>query len=157
MGLLLGDIEVGKIQVIAFQSQGGQQRAALPLAIAPVIDLDSSWSSSDNAFEGIEQDTGDSRASKNSKAWVRSSDMDFYSHPDSNHSSKHQPSENAIVPYNPDNMQEASIDPYDSDMTPSIQEALHRSNMDIRYLNNVLFKGPSVLFILFFGMKDDRH
>jgi BRCA1/BRCA2-containing complex subunit 3 len=61
--------------VIAFQSQGGQQRAALPLDIAPapVIDLDSSWSSSENAFtphsafEGVEQDTGDSRASKNSK------------------------------------------------------------------------------------------
>jgi len=61
--------------VIAFQSQGGQQRTALPLAMAPVIDLDSSWSSSDNAFashsafEGIEQDTGDSRASKNSKVY----------------------------------------------------------------------------------------
>uniref|UniRef100_A0A0A9E5M2 Mov34/MPN/PAD-1 family protein n=1 Tax=Arundo donax TaxID=35708 RepID=A0A0A9E5M2_ARUDO len=59
--------------------------------------------------------------------------MDFYSHPDTNHSSKHQPGENAIVAYNPDNAYEASIDPdpYDSDMTPSIQEALHRSNMDV--------------------------
>ena len=61
--------------MIAFQSQGGQQRTTLPLAMAPVIDLDSSWSSSDNAFasnsafEGIEQDTGDSRASKNSKVY----------------------------------------------------------------------------------------
>ena len=64
--------------------------------------------------------------------------MDLYSHPDTNHSAKHQPRENAIVPYNPDNMQETSIDPYDSDMTPSIQEALHRSNMDIRYPNDVL-------------------
>jgi len=132
-----GAQKAGKIQVIAFQSQGGQQRTALPLAMAPVIDLDSSWSSSDNAFashsafEGIEQDTGDSRASKNSKAWGKSPDMGFYSNPDTNHSAKHQPIENAIVPYNPDNMQETSIDPYDSDMTPSIQEALHRSNMDI--------------------------
>ena len=64
--------------------------------------------------------------------------MDLYSHPDTNHSAKHQPRENPIVPYNPDNMQETSIDPYDSDMTPSIQEALHRSNMDIRYPNDVL-------------------
>jgi len=64
--------------------------------------------------------------------------MGFYSNPDTNHSAKHQPIENAIVPYNPDNMQETSIDPYDSDMTPSIQEALHRSNMDIRYPNDVL-------------------
>jgi len=68
-------LQAGKIQVIAFQSQGGQQRTTLPLAMAPVIDLDSSWSSSDNAFasnsafEGIEQDTGDSRASKNSKVY----------------------------------------------------------------------------------------
>jgi len=67
-------MQVGKIQVTAFQSEGGQQHA-LPLStIAPVIDLDSSFSSSDNAFashsasvEGMEQDTGDSRASKNNK------------------------------------------------------------------------------------------
>ncbi|XP_062232026.1 uncharacterized protein LOC133929329 [Phragmites australis] len=125
--------KVGKIQVIAFQSQSGQQRT-----IAPVIDLESSWSSSDNALasqsalvEGIKQDTGDSRASKSSKARGRSPDMDFYSHPDPNHSAKHQPRENTIVAYNRDNTHEASVDPYDSDMTPSVQEALHRSNMDI--------------------------
>ncbi|WVZ99438.1 hypothetical protein U9M48_044734 [Paspalum notatum var. saurae] len=129
--------KVGKIQVIAFQSQGRQQHA-LPLAIAPVIDLDSSKSSSDNALashsalvEGMEQDTGDSWASKNNKAWGKSPDMDFYSHPDTNHSAKHQSGENTLVLYNPGNTQEASIDPYDSDMTPSIQEALHRSNMDV--------------------------
>ncbi|AQK96325.1 putative esterase KAI2 [Zea mays] len=65
--------KVGKIQVTAFQSEGGQHHA-LPLAIAPVIDLDSSLSSSDNALtshsalvEGMEQDTGDSRASKHNK------------------------------------------------------------------------------------------
>lgn len=63
-------LQVGKIQVIAFQSQGGQYRSPLPLAMVPVpvIDLESSRSSSDHsAFEGIELDTGDSRASKNSK------------------------------------------------------------------------------------------
>nr|CAB3464580.1 unnamed protein product [Digitaria exilis] len=65
------------------------------------------------------------------QAWGRSQDMDFYSHPDTNHTAKHQPRENTIFPYNPDDTQEASIDLYDSDMTPSIQEALHRSNMDI--------------------------
>ncbi|CAN6336940.1 unnamed protein product [Urochloa humidicola] len=136
--------KVGKIQVTAFQSQGGQQRAALPLAMAPVIDLDSSWSSLDNEFtpHSAFEDTGDSRASKNSKAWGRSPDMDFYSHPDSNHSAKHQPRENAIVPYNPDNTQ----DPYDSDMTPSIQEALHRSNMDISGAEYVRKEVP--LFVL---------
>ncbi|KAL6610580.1 hypothetical protein ACP70R_040549 [Stipagrostis hirtigluma subsp. patula] len=125
--------KAGKIQVMAFQSQGGQQLAIVPRATSPaVIDLDS-LSSSDNTLTSpsalMEQDTGDSRASKSSKAQGRSLDMDFYSHADTNHSAKHQPRENAIVAYNPDN--EASIDPYDSDMTPSIQEALHRSNMDI--------------------------
>jgi BRCA1/BRCA2-containing complex subunit 3 len=65
--------QAGKIQVTAFQSQGGQQHNVTPLAIAPpVIDLESSWSSSDNALaiEGIEQDTGDSRFSKSNKVWL---------------------------------------------------------------------------------------
>jgi hypothetical protein len=73
LNLILLSTRVGKIQVTAFQSEGGQQHA-LPLAIAPVIDLDSSLSSSDNALtshstlvEGMEQDTGDSRASKHNK------------------------------------------------------------------------------------------
>ncbi|CAL4894660.1 unnamed protein product [Urochloa decumbens] len=155
--------KVGKIQVTAFQSKGGQQRAALPLALAtaPVIDLDSSLSSSDNTFtphcvfEGIEQDTGDSRAAKASKAWGRSPDMDFYSHPDTNHSAKHQPIQNAIVPYNPDNTQEASVDPYDSDMTPSIQEALHRSNMDISGAEYVRKEVPLIVLPTSYLLKLD--
>jgi len=142
--------KVGKIQVTAFQSEGGQQHA-LPLAIAPVIDLDSSLSSSDNALtshsalvEGMEQDTGDSRASKHNKAWKRS--LDFYSHPDTNHSTNYQPNENTLVLYNPDNTQEAPVDPYDSDMTQSLQEALHRSTMDI---SGAEYRGKEVpLFVL---------
>lgn len=142
--------KVGKIQVTAFQSEGGQQHP-LPLAIDPVIDLDSSCSSSDNAFashsalvEGMEQDTGDSRASKHNKAWKRS--LDFYSHPDTNHSTNYQPNENTLVLYNPDNTQEAPVDPYDSDMTQSLQEALHRSTMDI---SGAEYRGKEVpLFVL---------
>nr|ACG37360.1 mov34/MPN/PAD-1 family protein [Zea mays] len=142
--------KVGKIQVTAFQSEGGQQHA-LPLAIAPVIDLDSSLSSSDNALtshsalvEGMEQDTGDSRASKHNKAWKRS--LDFYSHPDTNHSTNYQPNENTLALYNPDNTQEAPVDPYDSDMTQSLQEALHRSTMDI---SGAEYRGKEVpLFVL---------
>ncbi|TVU20417.1 hypothetical protein EJB05_36625, partial [Eragrostis curvula] len=131
--------KAGKIQVIAFQSQGGHQHIATPLAIAPVIDLESSWSSSDNvshSIEGIEQDTGDSRFSKSNKGRRRSLDTEFYSYPDTNNSTKHQPGETAIVAYDPDNIHEASMDPYDSDMTPSIQEALHRSNMDVSFFAN---------------------
>ncbi|KAK3134945.1 hypothetical protein QOZ80_5BG0412730 [Eleusine coracana subsp. coracana] len=128
--------KVGKIQVTAFQSQGGQQYTVTPLAITPVVDVESSLSSSDNALashsiEGIEQDTGDSRFSKSNKGWGRYSDMDFYSYPESNYLPNHQPEKNAIAAYNPDNTREASVDPYDSDMTPSLQEALHRSNMDV--------------------------
>lgn len=73
LNLILLSTQVGKIQVTAFQSEGGQQHP-LPLAIDPVIDLDSSCSSSDNvsashsaSVEGMEQDTGDSRVSKNNK------------------------------------------------------------------------------------------
>ncbi|TVU20418.1 hypothetical protein EJB05_36626, partial [Eragrostis curvula] len=131
--------KVGKIQVIAFQSQGGHQHIVTPLAIAPVIDLESSWSSSDNvspSIEGIEQDTGDSRFSKSDKGRRRSLDTGFYSYPDTNNSTKHKPGETAIVAYDPDNIHEASIDPYDSDMTPSIQEALHWSNMDVSFFAN---------------------
>jgi hypothetical protein len=70
--------QVGKIQVIAFQSLGGPQPtlgAIVPVISNPVIDLDSSWSSSDNsltaryALDGMEQDTGDSRASNGSKVY----------------------------------------------------------------------------------------
>jgi hypothetical protein len=68
--------QVGKIQVIAFQSLGGTQPtlgAIVPVISSPVIDLESSWSSSDNSarygLDGIEQDTGDSRASNGSKVY----------------------------------------------------------------------------------------
>jgi hypothetical protein len=72
---LMNCSQVGRIQVTAFQSQGGQHHTVTPLAIAPVIDLESSWSSSDNALashsiEGIEHDTGDSRFSKSNKVWL---------------------------------------------------------------------------------------
>ncbi|CAL5411245.1 unnamed protein product [Camellia sinensis] len=65
------DFQVGRIQVIAFQSLDGKHNhmlRALPLALtkrSAVIDLESSLSSSENALtrtESLEQDTGDSRA-----------------------------------------------------------------------------------------------
>jgi BRCA1/BRCA2-containing complex subunit 3 len=64
--------------VIAFQSLGGPQPALgaiVPVISNPIIDLESSWSSSDNsltaryALDGMEQDTGDSRASNGSKVY----------------------------------------------------------------------------------------
>jgi BRCA1/BRCA2-containing complex subunit 3 len=65
--------KVGKIQVIAFQSLGGNQQSVVPVN-DPVINLESSWSSLDDTshpalIEGIEQDTGDSKSSRNSKVY----------------------------------------------------------------------------------------
>uniref|UniRef100_A0A0D9WJ96 BRCC36 C-terminal helical domain-containing protein n=1 Tax=Leersia perrieri TaxID=77586 RepID=A0A0D9WJ96_9ORYZ len=123
--------KVGKIQVIAFQSLGGNQQPIVP--VNPVINIDTSWSSLDTTsnpalIEGIE-DTGDSKASRNSKVWAKSSDVDFYPHSDANHSATQQ--SNAIVAYDPNNAPETPVDLDGSDMTPSIQEALHRSTLDI--------------------------
>jgi hypothetical protein len=63
--------------------------------------------------------------------------MDCYSYPDTNNSTKHQPGATL----------EASVDPYDADMTPSIQEALHRSNMDVRYQKIVYLISPVFFFL----------
>ncbi|URE32974.1 hypothetical protein MUK42_15650 [Musa troglodytarum] len=201
--------KVGKIQVIAFQSMDGKQRQAPPVTNSSIIEVESSWSSSDNTFlvstpalaESFEQDTGDSRVSKaregqmgatgerkkhgalsreeaekkgwgrdvlsgrsregksssatgplgrskrrwgelgeNSSAeekqsggrvrhcWVeadsvggKSSDLgELFSYADVNYLGKQRMRENA------------GADSDSSDMTPSMQEALHRSNMDMR-------------------------
>ncbi|URE32976.1 hypothetical protein MUK42_15650 [Musa troglodytarum] len=189
--------KVGKIQVIAFQSMDGKQRQAPPVTNSSIIEVESSWSSSDNTFlvstpalaESFEQDTGDSRVSKASKekakwgllgrersmghyrgkkqrkrdgvgmccqeeaererARVRqvrwgearggggssgriallkrsrvggkSSDLgELFSYADVNYLGKQRMRENA------------GADSDSSDMTPSMQEALHRSNMDMR-------------------------
>ncbi|THU69679.1 hypothetical protein C4D60_Mb08t16920 [Musa balbisiana] len=120
--------KVGKIQVIAFQSMDGKQRQAPPVTNSSIIEVESSWSSSDNTFlvstpavtESFEQDTGDSRASKASKVGGKSSDLgELFSYADVNSLGKQRMRENA------------GADSDSSDMTPSMQEALHRSNMDM--------------------------
>ncbi|CAL9038599.1 unnamed protein product [Musa banksii] len=120
--------KVGKIQVIAFQSMDGKQRQAPPVTNSSIIEVESSWSSSDNTFlvstpaltESFEQDTGDSRASKASKVGGKSSDLgELFSYADVNYLGKQRMRENA------------GADSDSSDMTPSMQEALHRSNMDM--------------------------
>ncbi|CAL9147316.1 unnamed protein product [Musa hybrid cultivar] len=120
--------KVGKIQVIAFQSMDGKQRQAPPVTNSSIIEVESSWSSSDNTFlvstpaltESFEQDTGDSRASKASKVGGKSSDLgELFSYADVNYLGKQRMRENV------------GADSDSSDMTPSMQEALHRSNMDM--------------------------
>ncbi|XP_058112887.1 uncharacterized protein LOC131255938 [Magnolia sinica] len=129
--------KVGRIQVIAFQSLDGKQKhMPRPVPVPPVtnssiIEVESSWSSSENALstsgsargESFEQDTGDSRStSKATKVGGKSSDLEeFFSHADVNYSGREKrgDSKNPIV----------DVDPMD--MSASMQEAMHRSNLDM--------------------------
>ncbi|XP_048140329.1 lys-63-specific deubiquitinase BRCC36-like isoform X2 [Rhodamnia argentea] len=136
--------KVGRIQVIAFQSSDGKQsQISRPIPLSPVnrssvIDLESSLSSSENLsarsnsgrLENPEEDTGDSRISAGAnKGRGRSSDLGgFFANADTNYLGRAisvenygngNPSSSAIIP----------IDPMD--MTESMQEAMHRSNLDM--------------------------
>ncbi|KDP37124.1 hypothetical protein JCGZ_06180 [Jatropha curcas] len=134
--------KVGRIQVIAFQSSDGKQNnVSRPVPISLVnrsyIDVESSLSSSENTLaksgsarvDSPEQDTGDSRtAAALSKGGVRSLDLgDFFANADANYVGREKiggsyptgNSENAIV----------DIDPMD--LSESMQEAMHRSNLDM--------------------------
>ncbi|OMP00130.1 JAB1/Mov34/MPN/PAD-1 [Corchorus olitorius] len=139
--------KVGRIQVIAFQSSDGKQsHVSIPLAITPVnrnsvIDLDSSLSSSDNVVMASGygkvgsplQDTGDSRLTQGSnKGGGRAADMGgFFANADANYLGREQ--SGGIYNTNDNNVQSAvaagDIDPMD--MSESMQEAMHRSNLDI--------------------------
>lgn len=127
--------KVGRIQVIAFQSLDGKQRDVSPVNNSSVIEVESSWSSSENmkstsalAIESLE-DTCDSNLIKPSKVLGRSSDLEeSFSHDDVNYLGKQRMRETSIVPYNAENL---SIDVDSMDMSASLQEALHRSNMDM--------------------------
>ncbi|XP_020099234.1 lys-63-specific deubiquitinase BRCC36 [Ananas comosus] len=132
--------KVGRIQVIAFQSLDGKQRHLPPVNNSSIIEVESSLSSLENALstsgsamnENIEQDTGDSRAAKAKKMVGRSSDLEeFFSHADVNHLGKRQSRENSVGVYNPESAHNAAAEIDSADMNPSMQEALHRSNMDI--------------------------
>ncbi|KAJ6827364.1 uncharacterized protein M6B38_368485 [Iris pallida] len=127
--------KVGRIQVIAFQSLDGKQRDVSPVNNSSVIEVESSWSSSENmkstsalAIESLE-DTCDSNLIKPLKVLGRSSDLEeSFSHDDVNYLGKQRKSETSLVPYNAENL---SIDVDSMDMSASMQEALHRSNMDM--------------------------
>lgn len=128
-------LKVGRIQVIAFQSLDGKQQNHMlrPISLSPVhknsvIDLESSLSSADTSrggskIESLEQDTGDSRAAALvSKGGARSTDLDnFFANVDNRvGESLHANSlSNAII----------DVDPMD--MSESMQEAMHRSNLEM--------------------------
>ncbi|KAJ7962890.1 Lys-63-specific deubiquitinase BRCC36 [Quillaja saponaria] len=133
--------KVGRIQVIAFQSSDGKQnQMSRPISLSPVnrsaiIDLESSLSSSDNAsirsgslrIDSPEQDTGDSRTGAN-KGGGRSSELGvFFANADANHQGREKSGGN----YYTNNSDAPIIDVDPMDMSESMQEAMHRSNLDM--------------------------
>ncbi|KAK7261903.1 hypothetical protein RIF29_28227 [Crotalaria pallida] len=133
--------KVGRIQVIAFQSSDGKQNQVLkPIPLSPVnrssvIDIDSSPSSSENLSirsghlkaESAEQDTGDSRIAGTSKGGGRSSDLgNFFANADANFLGIEKGGGN-----HPNNSDTTIIDVDPMDMSESMQEAMHRSNLDM--------------------------
>ncbi|KAG6669438.1 hypothetical protein I3843_01G235900 [Carya illinoinensis] len=139
--------KVGRIQVIAFQSSDGKQNhVSRPLSLSPVnrssiIDVESSLSSSENAsaksssarVESPEQDTGDSTTAGGIKGGGRSTDLGvLFANADADYigrkrmgGSYHADSSENVV----------DIDPMD--MSESMQEAMHRSNLDVRGAEHV--------------------
>ncbi|XVF24838.1 hypothetical protein REPUB_Repub13aG0162400 [Reevesia pubescens] len=135
--------KVGRIQVIAFQSSDGKQsHVSMPVVLSPVnrssvIDLESSLSSSENALmtsgsiklDSPMLDTGDSRSIQgSSKGGGRSTDLGgFFANADANYLGREQSGGN----YNNNNIQNAVVDIDSMDMSESMQEAMHLSNLDM--------------------------
>ncbi|KAG6505017.1 hypothetical protein ZIOFF_037365 [Zingiber officinale] len=133
-------LKVGRIQVIAFQSMDGKQRQVPLNTNSSIIEVETSWTSSENSMspfnssliKNTEQDTGDSRASKSTRVGGRSPELgELFSHADVDYSAKQRARESSLTVYNEGNVTNAGASLDSSDMTPSMQEALHRSNMDM--------------------------
>lgn len=126
--------KVGRIQVIAFQSSDGKQNnmlrpvSALPVNKSSIIELDSS-SSDIASLEGPELDTADSRAAAgSSKGGARSLGLgDFFANADANYVGRERIGGNYYSSNSGDKI--TDIDPMD--MSESMQEAMHRSNLDM--------------------------
>eukprot|EP00262_Sarcandra_glabra_P016167 TRINITY_DN5185_c0_g1_i1.p1 TRINITY_DN5185_c0_g1~~TRINITY_DN5185_c0_g1_i1.p1 ORF type:complete len:432 (+),score=74.21 TRINITY_DN5185_c0_g1_i1:176-1471(+) len=127
--------KVGRIQVIAFQSLDGKQKhmsRPLPVALvanSSVIEVESSLSSAGNVSsasgsaraENFEHDTGDSKATAAfTKGGGRSSDLEeFFANANMSYLGREKMGGDSIV------------DSDSMDMTASMQEAVHRSNLDM--------------------------
>ncbi|KAJ8755811.1 hypothetical protein K2173_024356 [Erythroxylum novogranatense] len=135
--------KIGRIQVIAFQSSDGKQNnISRPISVSPVnrssiIDVESSLSSSDGAFQksgsgrldsSEQEDTGDSRTAGSIKVGLRSSELgNFFANADANFVGR----ENAGGNYLTSNTDSTIVDMDPMDMSESMQEAMHRSNLDM--------------------------
>lgn len=133
--------KVGRIQVTAFQSLDGKQNHVLrpvpvsPINKSPIIDLESSVSSTEHSLtnsgstrvECLEHDTGDSRAAAGaSKGGGKSSALKgFFANADTNYTGRVGGS------YPSGNIDSAIVDIDPMDMSDSMQEAMHRSNMEM--------------------------
>uniref|UniRef100_A0A7C8YQC3 MPN domain-containing protein n=1 Tax=Opuntia streptacantha TaxID=393608 RepID=A0A7C8YQC3_OPUST len=119
-------LKVGRIQVIAFQSLDGKQSyLSKPVSLSPVhrstvIDVESSLSSDDASTrlgsgksEKAEQDTGDSRSA------VMKVDSNF------------QRPDRVGGKFHPDNVGDAFVNIDAMDMSDGMQEAMHRSHLDM--------------------------
>ncbi|KAG9459683.1 hypothetical protein H6P81_004191 [Aristolochia fimbriata] len=122
--------KVGRIQVTAFQSVDGKQRFATRPVMPPFSNSSENVPSTSGSVlsEGIEQDTGDSKAATGS---VKTELEEFFAHADAGSTGREKREGDSAVPalmYHRDN----SPDTMDSmDMSASMQEAMHRSNLDM--------------------------
>nr|KAK1416800.1 hypothetical protein QVD17_25917 [Tagetes erecta] len=132
--------KVGRIQVTAFQSLDGKQSNVLrtaplsPINKSSIIDLESSLST-DNSLttsgstrvEGLEQDTGDSRAAAGASKGVGKSAAlkGFFANADTNYSGR------TGGGYPTSNLESSIVDIDPMDMSESMQEAMHRSNLEM--------------------------
>ncbi|CAN6441829.1 unnamed protein product [Victoria cruziana] len=142
--------KVGRIQVIAFQSVDGKQKifskSQNPNSNSgdPIINVESSWSSSESKStvsasardEGAFQDTSDSRnvtrSAKGAGRDISPSDLEeFFAHANVNQAGRGKLKSEPLSPYhhNETLAQPTDVDPMD--MTAGMQEAMHRSNLDM--------------------------
>ncbi|XP_038897830.1 lys-63-specific deubiquitinase BRCC36-like isoform X3 [Benincasa hispida] len=136
--------KVGRIQVIAFQSfDGKQNHLSRPISLSPVyrnsvIDVESSLSSSENLSANVgygpgenpEQDTGNSvvAGALKDSGTGRSSELGyFFANADTNYQGKEKISGSYLT--NNTNSGITDIDPMD--LSESMQEAMHRSNIEM--------------------------
>ncbi|KAL3618346.1 hypothetical protein CASFOL_038667 [Castilleja foliolosa] len=115
--------KIGRIQVIAFQSLDGKQTmkpvSVTPVQKSPVIDIESSISSSDKSMGGgnMELDTGDSKTSGKSPR------LGGYFVNDNSQTGNNNRANNSLGNAIQD------LDPMD--MSESMQEAMHLSNLEM--------------------------
>ncbi|KAG7590849.1 JAB1/MPN/MOV34 metalloenzyme domain [Arabidopsis suecica] len=134
--------KVGRIQVIAFQSSDGKQNSipkSMSLVLAnkdSVIDLESSFSSSDSIYQrsssargdNPELDTSDTATTSGSKGGGRVSDFGafFVNNAEANSTGRDGTSGN----YSSGNLSSTAIEIDSMDMSESMQEAMLRSNLE---------------------------